>query len=134
MATNLFNNLIRIGKVSSRNEKTCTVRVTFEDKDDVVSYDLPILTRGSQTVKDYWLPDVNEQVLCVFLPNSKNLTEGFVLGSFFSTTDAPSTTSGGIRCLDFGDGTTISYNRGTKALMINCAGEVIINGSNVRIN
>ncbi len=123
---NCINNLIRVGQVSSINAATGAVRVTFNDKDALVSAELPVLNRGSQAVKDYWLPDVGEQVVCVFLPNGKSLTTGFVLGSFFSSVDRPPTSNLKMRIIDFGDGTNISYDRMSKALVITCSGTITI--------
>lgn len=61
--------LIRVGTVSSVNAAAGTLRVAFAAQNEMVTYELPVLTRGSKNNKDYWLPDVDEQVLCLFLPN-----------------------------------------------------------------
>ena len=61
--------VIRVGRVSSVNGTNCTARVTFPDKDDLVSQELPIVTIGSNGTLGYWVPEVDTQVLCVFLPN-----------------------------------------------------------------
>ncbi|WP_418599177.1 hypothetical protein [Phascolarctobacterium faecium] len=44
-----------------------------------------IVNRGSLANKDYWIPDIDEQVLCLMMPNKSGLglNEGFILGSFF---------------------------------------------------
>ena len=87
MDSNVVRNLIRLGVVSSKNTANMTVRVVFDGKENLVSAELPVLNRGSQQAKDYWLPDVGEQVVCLFLPNSNGngVNEGYVLGSHFST-------------------------------------------------
>lgn len=54
--------LIRVGTVSSVNAAEGTVRVAFAAQDDMVTYELPVITRGSKNNKDYWLPDVDEQI------------------------------------------------------------------------
>ena len=73
--------LIRVGTVSSVNAAAGTVRVAFAAQDDMVTYELPVITRGSKNNKDYWLPDVDEQVLCLFLPNTsgRGVCDGFVM-------------------------------------------------------
>ena len=40
-------NLFRVGTVSSINEEAATARVTFSDRDNVVSYDLPVITKNT---------------------------------------------------------------------------------------
>lgn len=127
-------NLIRIGIVSSINAKKCSARVEFGDKDKLISYELPVLNRGSQDVKDYWLPDINEQVICLFLPNGISLTQGFIIGSFYSNVDVPIVNNANVRRLDFGDGTFLEYNRETKELNIKCAGNININGKTINLN
>ncbi|MDL2280316.1 phage baseplate assembly protein V [Selenomonadales bacterium OttesenSCG-928-I06] len=136
MATNnQFQNLIREGIVSSTDPSTCTVRVTFPDKDDLVSAPLPVLTRGSKNNKDYWMPDVGESVVCIFLPNNTNgNNDGFCIGTHYNSVDKPPVNSQDKRHIKFSDGTTIEYDRSTSTLKINCVGDVIINGSTVNIN
>lgn len=67
-----FQKIIRVGKVSSTNPAAMTVRVTFPDEAGLVSDDLHVLCQGSKSDKDYWMPDVGEQVVCIFLPNGRN--------------------------------------------------------------
>lgn len=129
-----IRNLIRTGIVSSVNEEKCTARVTFQDKDNMTSAEVSPLCRGSMKNKDYWLPDIGEQVVCLFLPNDKNLSEGWVLGTYFSNPDPPQKGSIDDRIFDFGDGTHISYSRKTHELNIQCIGEVKINGKAIYLN
>lgn len=83
----ILHNIFRVGEVSSVDGSRHTVRVTFDDKEDVVSYDLRVLTLGTYRNKVQHLPDVKEQVLCAFLPNGEEM--GFVLGSIYSEVDQP---------------------------------------------
>lgn len=78
----LLKELIKVGRVSSLSEQSA--RVVFPDRDDVVSYDLPVLQHGAMRTQGHWMPEVGEQVLCLFLPNG--IESGFVLGSFYSDT------------------------------------------------
>ena len=73
----LVANLIRIGEVTSINPEAFTARVRFEDRDNVESYDLRILVRGSLKDKFFHMPDVGENVLCLFLPSG--VEAGFIL-------------------------------------------------------
>ena len=91
MDTNQLKNLIRVGKVSSVNGKTCRARVTFPDKDDLVSDELAVLQIGANGTEGYWVPEVNTQVLCLFLPNASGngLNAGFILGAYYSKAKPP---------------------------------------------
>lgn len=129
--------LIRVGTVSSVNAAAGTVRVAFAAQDDMVTYELPVITRGSKNNKDYWLPDVDEQVLCLFLPNisGRGVCEGFVLGTFYSSVDAPVENSGDVHAVKYGDGTIIKHDRRTGKLTINATGDIdIIAGGKITIN
>ena len=83
----VLRNLARVGIVSSVNPADMTARVTFPDRDDLVSADLYIITTGSQDTKVYWLPYVGEQVVCLFSANDNNLTEGYILGTMYNSKD-----------------------------------------------
>lgn len=128
MDTNFIKNIIRIGRVSSIDVSTNTARVAFSDKDDLVSGNLMIVNRGSMVDKDYWIPDIDEQVLCLMMPNKsgQGLNEGFILGSFFSTEDGPQERSADVRAIKFGDGTVIKHDRSTGNLTINATGDISI--------
>ncbi|MDQ7104215.1 phage baseplate assembly protein V [Serratia sp. MF2] len=78
-----MDDLIKIGLVVSHNVKDKTVRVQFSDLDDVVSYDLHMLFRRTGRDKDAGgLPDIGENVVCLFLPNGDEV--GFVIGSYYN--------------------------------------------------
>lgn len=125
----LLKNLIRVGRVSSVYPERCTARVVFDDRDDLVSYELTPLGRGSYRTKDYWMPDLDEQVLCLFLPNGN--AEGFILGTRFNDEDKPPVEEKEKRHLRFADGTFIEYDQKTHTLTIDLLpsnGTVVING------
>lgn len=129
--------LIRVGTVSSVNAAAGTVRVAFAAQDDMVTYELPVITRGSKNNKDYWLPDVDEQVLCLFLSNTsgRGVCDGFVLGTFYSSVDAPVENSGDVHAVKYSDGTIIKHDRSTGKLTINATGDIdIIAGGKITIN
>lgn len=118
--------LIWVGRVSSVNPSACAARVTFEDRESVVSYELPVIVRGSQDTKDYWLPTPGEQVLCVFVPKGKS-ADGFIIGSFYSDADPPPVSTPNKRCVVFPDGTRVEYDMSTKKLTVK--GDVVIDGN-----
>lgn len=120
----ILKNIVRVGLVSKVNPEACSARVIFQDRSDVVSYDLPILVRGSLENKDYWLPGSGEQVVCLFLPSGN--AQGYILGSVYSKKDKPPVADSNKRCLKFSDGSTLEYDRNTNTLTINAVGPISI--------
>lgn len=114
-------NMIRVGRINSVNEDKGTVRVLFDDKDNLVSDELQLLD------SEYNIPIVGKQVLCLFLPNG--IQQGFCLGGFYSDINAPPAEDKNIYFKEFGDGTSIEYNKSTKQLTINSGIPIIINGN-----
>ncbi len=120
MVTN-FDKLIRVGIVQNTIPSKMKARVLFEDE-NLVSDELAILCHGSHKDKDYWMPDVGEQVLCVCLPNGRNT--GFIVGAFYSEADAIPE-----------EGTqTTRVLRHNGDLLIDCTGQVTIKGSRIDLN
>lgn len=125
MNEGIIRNIVRFGVVSSINEKNGTVRVLFEDKDNMISDELPLLSF------EYNMPSIKDQVLCIFLPNG--LQQGFCLGSFYSEINLPLVEDKNIYYKKFDDSVSIQYNKDTKQLTINSTNKIIIN-SNVQVN
>ena len=142
MDTNQLKNIVRIGRVSSIDPKTMGARVLFTDKDEDVSYDLPVIAMCAKNNREYHLPDIDTQVLCLFLPNTsaKGLTTGFVLGSFYSDVDVPAENGTGIKSIRFEDGSYVRYEGGNIQIHacgnidITADGNIVINGARVDIN
>ncbi|MEY4922225.1 MAG: hypothetical protein RLY17_942 [Pseudomonadota bacterium] len=136
----ILSQLVRVGTVTSVDDRAVTARVTFDDQDDVVSHNLSVVVKNTYSNADYWMPDVNEQVLCLFLP--VGIEQGWILGSFYDEATLPPAVSGDLRTVKFGDGTTISYDRSLKNLTVNAvgdvnvtaAGKVVIKASKVTID
>ncbi|CVK18456.1 phage baseplate assembly protein V [Sporomusa sphaeroides] len=126
----VLKNLVRVGRVSSRGK--ATVKVVFGDRQNMVSYDLSVLVQQSQENKDWWMPDIGEQVVCLFLPSGN--AQGFVLGSFYSDVDEPPVDDMEKRHISFKDGTVLEYDIGTHTLMISAQGPVnIVAAGNVNV-
>lgn len=135
MDTNQARNMIKIGHVSSVNGKTCTARVTFPDQDDVVSQELPIVTIGSNGTQGYWVPDVDTQVLCVFLPNpsGKGMNDGFIIGAFYSTANPPAESDPNVRSIRVPDGSYIRFD-GKGTVEIHAASHLVLTAPKIDIN
>ena len=106
--------IVKIGEVTDQDPKLCRVRATFDDEDGKTSYWLPVLQRKTLEDKDYSLPDIGEDVLCLFFNEAEEA--GFVLGSFYAgEIDVPGQ-SVDIRTVKFKDGSEFCYNRQTHEL------------------
>lgn len=127
-------NLIRFGKVSEVNAEKCCARVVFEDRDSLVSAELPILQPSCLNNKFYTLPDVNDNVVCLMTPNDTQGNSGFVLGSFYTEKNIPPAQDENISMIKFSDGSLIKFNRQDGSLLIDCKGNVTIKGKNIYLN
>lgn len=116
--------LILIGRVSTVNVAAGSVRVSFADRDDMVSGELPVLTPGGWG-RGNAIPLPGERVLCVFLDNGRSA--GFCLGTYFAEDDQPSG-SKDQRGVWFEDGSYVYYDRTAKRLNVKGSGGVRIEG------
>lgn len=123
MDINQLKNIIRIGRVSTVDAAACTCKVAFTDKDDLVSQDLPVLQLGSKDNKVYWLPDIDSQVVCIFLPNpsGRGLGSGVILGCIYSTVDQPAENNAGVKSIRFADGSYIRFADGALEIHVTSA-------------
>lgn len=127
-------NLIREGIVSAVYPERCSCRVTFPDRDNLVSAELAILQPAGAKNKFYSLVDVGDSVVCLMIPNDEHGNGGYVIGSRYDDKNAPPAQIQDISLIRFDDGTTISYDRAEHLLEINCVGNVIIKGKNIFLN
>ena len=107
---------IRVGEVTSIDPQKHTARVSFPEDDNNVSYDLAVLCRNTYSNQDYGMPDVGEDVLCLFLP--EGIEDGFILGSFYAGEVSPPTGNADERKTVFSDGANFTYNRVTHSFDI----------------
>lgn len=118
-----FDNF-KIGEVSSIDPARCTARVIFDDENSMVSYDLPIMQRNSMGNRDYQMPDIGEDVLCLF--RSDGFEDGVIIGSFYAGDVEPPETMADRRTVVFKDGTRICYDRAAHTLTVTIAGTEIV--------
>ena len=123
----LLRDYIKVGEVTSVNPSAHTARVVFPDDDNAVSYDLPVLCRNSYENHDYNMPDLGEDVLCLFLPGGTE--DGFILGSFYAGDVRPPTVLHDQRMVVFQDGTIIRYDRGDAHAL-----DVIIDSTTIHVD
>ena len=111
------------GIISDIDETSVRVRVTLPECDNLKSNWLAVFQHNSQDNKDYWLPDMGEQVE-VLLDN--NGEDGVVLGAVYSTVDTAPVASRDKRYVQFSDGAAFEYDRSTHQLTINGGIEKIV--------
>ncbi|MDR5611184.1 MULTISPECIES: phage baseplate assembly protein V [unclassified Arsenophonus] len=103
------------GTVSAVDEKTVRVRVRLPELDNLRTAWLEVLQRNTQNNKDYWLPDIGEQVKLLLDPYGD---DGVVLGAVYSQVDRPAIASRDKRRVDFADGTFVEYDRKTHTMAV----------------
>ena len=111
-----LKSLIRVGEVSSVDASKATARVVFDDFDSIVSYDLQVICRNTFSNRDYAMPDIGEDVICLFLPTGTEA--GFILGSVYAGEITPPESTVSRRCVEFLDGAKFMYDRSAHALTI----------------
>lgn len=118
------NNIFMIGKVSAIYPERATARVIFEDRDDMTSKELPIVFTRAFGVEIYAMPNVGEEVTCLFLPNGPE--EGFIMGGYYNKKNPPPANNGNIKVIKFNSGDYIEYNETSGVFTIR--GNVLISG------
>ncbi len=112
--------VIRVGEVTATNPSAHKVSVTFDDDDGQTSGELPVIVPNTIDNHDHAMPDVGEDVLCIFLPTGTE--EGFVLGSFYAGNVADPESSQDVRATKFKDDTRIAYDRSSHTYTIDIDG------------
>lgn len=117
--------MIRVGFVNARQPEKMRVKVTVRDTTgaQLVTDWLPVLCPRSSGDMQYDLPDIDDQVLCLFLPYG--LEQGFVIGAMYGK-QVPPVQSGDKWHRKFADGTTLEYDRANHALTADIPGTAAI--------
>lgn len=125
----LLSEVFFVGRVSSVDASTCSAIVIMPDADNKTTAPLTVGQRGSKSTKDFWLPAVDDQVLCMRLPNKsgKGFDSGLVICTLYSEVDMPpSGASDNTRVLDTPGNLTIKV--GGSLNLTYGSGDVIVNG------
>lgn len=101
-----LRDLIRQGVVSEVIGSKA--RVTFEDRDGVVSAPLSVLQMYTGSNKAIRMPEVGESVVCIFLPTG--LEDGYIIGSVYVDGNNPPADNNAVQ---FGDGSFMNISDGT---------------------
>ncbi|MGE7942828.1 phage baseplate assembly protein V [Lysinibacillus xylanilyticus] len=113
---------VQVGEVKTVDPAKGTARVKIEEQDGKISSPLRVLYRGAFKNKDYWMPSIEEHVLCLFTKQS----EGFIIGAFYDDETPPPRVDPEKRCIEFEDGSFIEYDTKTRKLHLNIDGEINI--------
>jgi phage baseplate assembly protein V len=105
----VIKQVVRVGVVVNTYPEKATVRVKCSDADGLVTWPLRVLSHKTHKDKAYWMPDIGEHVLCVFLPYGHE--QGFVIGALYSDKDQVPVASQDKRHVLFDDGTWLEYDR-----------------------
>lgn len=129
--TKIVRNMLRVGVVSSVNPGASMARVTFPDRDGLVSKEVHIGVDGALGTKHYWVPHIGEEVLCAFCSNDNNLGEGYIIRSLYNTQDLPPAASASVRMIQFDDGTIVKNDGGN--ITVAATGSVTISAPSITI-
>ncbi|MCT2386793.1 phage baseplate assembly protein V [Erwinia pyrifoliae] len=105
----------QVGTVSAIDADKVQARVRLPECDNMRTNWLNVLQRNTQNNKDYWLPDVGEQVEVLLDANGE---DGVILGAVYSDVDKPPFGNKDVRGTQYADGAEFSYNRATHTLTI----------------
>lgn len=122
----------QVGTVSAVDADKVQARVRLPECDNMRTNWLNVLQRNTQNNKDYWLPDVGEQVEVLLDANGE---DGVILGTVYSAVDKPPFSDKNIRGTKYADGAEFSYNRtshtltirgGIEHMVIECSADVTV--------
>lgn len=117
--------MLRIGKVSELQMETGRVRVVFDAEDQLVSWWLPVMQPKTLHDQVYWMPDLEEHVVCLL---DEHAEFGVVMGAIYSEADAPPVASLAKLHVRMKDGSTFEYDRDQHRLEITVVGgDVVVN-------
>lgn len=106
--------MLRFGIVTKINPIQAQARVLFED-DESISYWLPVMQTKTLKDKFYIMPDIGEQVVCLM---DKNSEDGVILGSIYSSEDAPVITNEKQMAINLDNNSNINIDKETNTLTL----------------
>ncbi|MEO9385595.1 phage baseplate assembly protein V [Chromobacterium phragmitis] len=106
---------LKFGSVAEHDAPTQRVRVRLPELGQLLTAWLPVLSRKSLKDKDYWLPDVGEQVAVLMDARGE---DGVVLGAIYSEADAVPVASQEKWQRRFADGAVLEYDRRQNQLTV----------------
>jgi len=117
-----IENLFRFGPVTEADYSAARVRVELGD---IITDWLPWVTRRAGGDKDWWAPEVGEQVLV--LAPSGDPAQAFVLPAAYQDTRPAPSNNPDIHRTEYADGCSVQYNRAAQVMDINIPSDGEIN-------
>ena len=118
----VVSDMFHVGEVVNTDPESCTARVKLPDRDDFITSDLMVLQPKTHKDKYYFMPDIGEMVLCLFLGNGSSV--GFILGSAYNKHDLTAYLGRqGSNYLKFEDETEINYDKENSLMFLNVEGK-----------
>jgi phage baseplate assembly protein V len=111
-----LSDIMRVGKVSAIFPKKCTAEVTFEDRGSVVTRELFIVVPYTLKDRAYYMPAVQERVLCFFDPGAPSI--GYIIGSFYCDKRIPPHKDEHKTYINFEDETLVEYDKKLHTLTV----------------
>ena len=110
---------IKVGKVTEIKADNCSVKVSFLEHDNIVSYYLPVLQSFAGANASYMLPNIDDDVVCVV----DHFGVGFCLGAIYNSKHKPKVDTENKYSITFDDDTSIEYDREEHKLLIDIKGD-----------
>jgi len=114
-------NIIRVGTVIAADYTDARVTVRC---DGIATDWLPWVTRRAGNDRDWWAPDIGEQVI-VIAPSGV-MRAAFVLPALYANAHPEPAASPDIHTIRYGNGDVVTHNRADGSWFIQCAGPVTV--------
>lgn len=116
-----LNNLVRPGSITAVDASKARVRVKTGE---LTTAWLPWLTQRAGTGKNWWPPEVGEQVLLI--SPGGNPAQGFVLTGLYSTDKPAPSSDPNIETIVFKNGDSVTHNSSSGATALNVSGSLTV--------
>lgn len=126
--------IVRRGFISTVNPEKHTARVTFEDEDNLVSEEMPVICPAANKNNFYALPDVQDEVIVLYEQTDNQQGSGVILGSIYNEVNKPKVNSQDKTRIDFDGGSFIEFDRSTGNLTIHCTGNIKVTANRIDLN
>ena len=111
---NQLKRICREGVVSEVIAERHSCKVTFPDRNNMVSAELPVLTLFAYNDKSYALPEVGSRVVVLSASNDLQSGGGYVIGSLYTNENKPVENDESIYKVETADGFSMSYDKTSK--------------------
>ncbi len=114
-------NIVRVGTVEQADYETQRVRVR---SGDLLTGWIPWLTRRAGKDRDWWAPDIGEQVMV--LSPSGDPGQGIAIAAIYQDAFPAPANSPDIRRTVYEDGSEVTHDRATHHMDIRCVGTLTV--------